>query len=162
MDHPASQIDFPAYPFSATRFEVLAIEIAEGTTANFQIENGALRAKSMVWTQNGTSSTYVRQSDPNRLDCIVHGNVAILSMVGEDESEYSVEASSNLKDWTHIGRLSAAGEQLEMPMRDFPETRFFRATRAAATKPFLHDDSSRITSASQMFLLPSSTRLPQQ
>lgn len=161
IEHPASRLDFPAYPFTATRFEALAAELPAGTTANFQIVNGANRARSMVWTQSGVVSTYIRQADPNQLNCIVQGNVAILSLVGGDEAEYSVESSTDLIRWESMGTLPGLGRTLEVPVSEGPSTVFFRSMRTSpASSPLPSGEFKKLRVRSEPILTPSAPDFP--
>lgn len=137
IEHPRSRTDFPAYALSTTRFEALSVGLAAGTTAGFQIDPGASRARSMLWTQNGVATSYLRQPDPNRLSWGMRGNVVVLSLVGEDGGDYSVQTSTDLSDWGFVGTLSGVGKTLEVPVRAAPSAAFFRATKveAAASLP---------------------------
>lgn len=136
IEHPRSRIDFPAYALSTTRFEALSLGLAAGTTASFQVDPGASRARSMLWTQNGVATSYLRQPNPNHLSWIVRGNVVALSLVGEDEGDYLVEASADLINWGSVGTLSGVGKTVEVPIRAAPSVAFFRATKVATASPF--------------------------
>ena len=135
IEHPASRIDFPAYARSATRFEALSLGLAAGTTASFQIDPGAARARSMLWTQNGVTTSYLRQPDPNRLRGVVRENLIVLSLVGEDQGDYLVQTSTDLVNWSSVGTLSGVGKTVEVPVRAAPSVAFFRATKVETASP---------------------------
>lgn len=161
MELPASRFDFPAYPFSATHFEALAVELPARTTATFQIPNGATRARSMTWTQNGVASSYIRQPDPNRLRCVLSGTVAILSMLGEDEGEYTIQSSTDMVGWQPIGTLTGLGKTLEVQVATAPSAVFFRSVKVVpANRPALSERVEKIMIRPEPLLTPSFPQIP--
>lgn len=128
MDHPASHIDFPAYPLTATRFEALAIELGAGVFAHFQVDDQG-RGVSMDWTQNGQTHRYVREPDPNRLVLSVRDGVLLIELQGEDPFAYEVQVSETLESWKPLETLSGPGQSIEVQIQPGQPQRFFRAVR---------------------------------
>jgi CubicO group peptidase (beta-lactamase class C family) len=88
---------FTLHPSGANRFYLTFPE----ASAVF-LTNSAGHATSLVWTQSGTSTTYPQVRLPSSLALRRVDGMTRLSLSGDTDRDYVIQASTDLVDWTDL------------------------------------------------------------
>lgn len=152
---------FTLYPQNSRRFRLL--DVGVNGTAVFQT-NGAGQATAMAWTQTGYQDSFAKQTLPPRLELQPVGDTVQLTLAGNTDTDYVIEASDNLTDWVAIATNTIWDDPITEAFQPGTPHRFYQARAPggpSASAPVVapRDQQRRRTSSAEQLLMPLPLRL---
>ncbi len=152
---------FTLYPQNSWQFRML--DIGGNGTAVFQT-NAAGHVTAMTWTQAGYQDTFAKQTLPSRLELQRAGDTVQLTLAGNTDTDYVIEASDNLTHWITLATNTIwDGPILEAFRSDVP-LRLYRTrtlNRPVANAPMILSQAQppRRVNSHERLLMPLPLRL---
>jgi hypothetical protein len=154
---------FTLYPQSSMQFRLL--DIGVNATAVFQTAAPG-QAASMAWTQSSYQDSFAKQILPVRLALELAGNTVQLTLFGNTDTDYVIESSDNLTQWTAIATNTIWDGPITEAFQPGTPHRFYQAhalSGPSASAPMVSSRAQqprRINSYEQL-LMPLPLRLGQ-
>jgi len=112
---------FTLHPSDANRFYLTFPEASATFTTNT-----LGRATALVWTQSGTTSSYQKVRLPSALTLERVAGVTRLSLSGDTDRDYVIEASTDLFDWSALSTNTIWDGPIMDPESAAMSHRFYR------------------------------------
>lgn len=118
----ASNIFTTLYQTNARVFNVLDLGVQASSTF---ATNSAGLVTSLVWRQSGLASTYLRQTNPSRLEMAASTKGVELVLHGDSQLTYAIEESGDFRDWRPFATNSIWTNRI--PVSTALPDRFYRS-----------------------------------
>lgn len=115
---------YTLYPQNSLRFRLL--DVGVNGTAVFQT-NAAGKATAMAWTQPGYQDSFAKQTLPHRLALELAGDTVQLTLSGNTDTDYLIETSDNLTQWTAIATNTIWDGPITEAFQPAAPQRFYQA-----------------------------------